>query len=331
MAGMGKRLRPHTLTTPKPLVSVAGKPIVQRLVEDIAEVCSTQIEEIAFVISPKFGAEVEKMLVGVAEKLGAKGVIAYQEEALGTAHAVMCAKEQLNGPTIVAFADTLFQADFTLDSEKDGIIWVKEIEDPSQFGVVKLNEQGEIVEYVEKPSTPVSNLAMIGIYYFKNGEALRDECQYLIDNGMMKGGEYQLPDAFRALTEKGASFVPGKVRDWMDCGNKNITVQTNARVLDILSEKGRLQEPASLKQEDAVIIQPCYFGENVTIKGSVIGPHVSVGDGTVIEGSVIQNAIVQENTTVSDTVMKDSMVGSFVTLEGTSNVLSVGDYNELKV
>ena len=149
MAGMGKRMRPHTLTTPKPLFSIAGKPIVQRLVEDIAGVVEGEIEEIAFIIG-RFGKEVEEQLVTVAESLGAKGSIYFQDEALGTAHAIMCAKESISGPVIVAFADTLFKADFTLDATKDGIIWVHQIDDPRQFGVVQLDKNNVINEFVEK-------------------------------------------------------------------------------------------------------------------------------------------------------------------------------------
>ena len=141
MAGRGSRLRPHTLTIPKPLVPVGGKPIVHRLVADIARVCSEPIEEIAFVVG-EFGEAVEKELLAVAESLGAKGSIHYQLQALGTAHAVLCAAEALDGPVVVAFADTLFKADFKISHEDEGILWVKQIEDPSAFGVVKLNANG---------------------------------------------------------------------------------------------------------------------------------------------------------------------------------------------
>jgi len=163
MAGRGSRLRPHTLTVPKPLLPVGGKPIVHRLVEDIAAVCSEKIDEIAFVIGD-FGAEIEAELIAVAEKLGAKGTICYQDKALGTAHAVLCAKELLDGPVVVAFADTLFKADFKLDPNADGILWVKQIEDPSSFGVIKMNNEGEIIDFVEKPDVFVYDLAIIWIY-----------------------------------------------------------------------------------------------------------------------------------------------------------------------
>ena len=187
MAGRGSRLRPHTLTIPKPLIPIAGKPIVQRLVEDISNVCKEKVDEIAFIIGD-FGKEVETNLISIAESLGAKGSIYFQEEALGTAHAILCAKESLKGNIVVAFADTLFKADFKLDNSSDGIIWVKQIENPSAFGVVKLNSADEIIDFVEKPDTYVSNLAIIGIYYFKSGEQLCNELEYLIDNDIKEKG-----------------------------------------------------------------------------------------------------------------------------------------------
>ena len=185
---MGTRMRPHTLTVPKPLIPVAGKPIVKRLVEDIIRVCNENVDEIAFVISPAFGKQVEDMLVKMAESLGAKGSLYYQKEALGTAHAVHCAKESLDGNVIVAFADTLFIADFKLDTNQDAIIWCQKVEDPSAFGVVKLNSEGRITDFVEKPQEFVSDLAIIGIYYFKDGKNLGKELQYLIDNDINVGG-----------------------------------------------------------------------------------------------------------------------------------------------
>ena len=188
MAGRGSRLRPHTLTIPKPLIPIAGKPIVHRLVEDIASVCNEKVDEIAFIIGD-FGIEVENNLISIAESLGAKGSIYHQEQALGTAHAILCAKDSLKGNVVVAFADTLFKADFKLDNTSDGIIWVKQIEDPSAFGVVKLNEKNEITDFVEKPESYVSNLAIIGIYYFKSVEQLCGELEFLIDNNIKDKGE----------------------------------------------------------------------------------------------------------------------------------------------
>lgn len=328
MAGRGSRLRPHTLTIPKPLIPVGGKAIVHRLVEDIASVCSEQITEIGFVIGD-FGADVEKELIEVAAKLGAKGKIFYQLEALGTAHAVLCAKELLQGPVVVAFADTLFKADFKIDPSVDGILWVKQIEDPSAFGVVKMNADGDIIDFVEKPQTFVSDLAMIGAYYFKSGEELHTELDYLIDNAVIKSGEYQLPDALRRLTEKGKKFKPGKVDEWLDCGNKEVTVHTNQRVLEFDMEKNLPLIHNSVKLIDSIVIPPCFIGENVQIINSIIGPHVSIGDNSQINHSIVKNSILQKNTNVNSANIVNSMMGSFAKFKGTAQDISLSDYSTI--
>lgn len=329
MAGRGSRLRPHTLTVPKPLIPVGGKPIVHRLVEDIAGVLNEPIDEIGFVIGD-FGKEVEEELIKVAESLGAKGRIFHQLEPLGTAHAVLCAKELLEGPVVVAFADTLFKADFTINPEDNGILWVKKIENPSAFGVVKMNEKEEIIDFVEKPQTFVSDLAMIGVYYFKSGEDLHTELNYLVDNDIIKGGEYQLPDALRRLTEKGKLFKPGEVNEWLDCGNKVVTVHTNQRVLEFDKERNIDLIDASATISNSVIVPPCYIGKDVVISNSVIGPHVSVGANSKVVGSVISNTIIQEKSTIEHTNLKDSMVGNHVVIKNKPQDLSVGDYTTIE-
>lgn len=326
MAGRGSRLRPHTLTVPKPLIPVAGKPIVQRLVEDIASVCNEPIEEIAFIIGD-FGTQVEEHLKEVASNLGAVGKIYHQEEALGTAHAILCAKEVMEGKTIVAFADTLFRADFKLDDSKDGIIWVQQVEDPKAFGVVKLNNDNIITDFVEKPEEFVSDLAIIGIYYFKDGAYLRDNLQYLIDNDIKDKGEYQITDALERMKKAGTQFAPGQVIEWLDCGNKNATVATNQRVLEFIKEEKTVADSATT--ENTIIISPCYIGENVMIKNSVIGPHVSVGDNTSIENAVISNSIIQTNTTLNGFNCTNSMIGNNASINKAPEVASIGDFNEL--
>lgn len=328
MAGMGKRMRPHTLTVPKPLVPIAGKPIVQRLVEDIAKVCNEPIEEVAFIIG-NFGETVEKKLIQIAESVGARGTISYQDQPLGTAHAILCAKDSLEGRVVVAFADTLFKADFTLDTSADGTIWVQQVEDPRPFGVVKLNEQNEITDFVEKPETFVSDLAIIGIYYFKDGAYLREELQYLLDNNILDKGEFQLTNALENMKNKGTRFIPGKISEWLDCGNKDATVYTNQRYLEYLNEAGDLVA-ASAQVNNSVIIQPVFVGENVVLNNAVVGPHVSIGNGTKISDSVISNSIVQENTVIKNANITNSMLGSFVSYQGTPADLSLGDYNALK-
>lgn len=326
MAGRGSRLRPHTLTVPKPLVPVAGKPIVQRLVEDITKVCGEKVDEIAFIIGD-FGDQVEKDLVDIAENLGAKGSIYHQEQALGTAHAILCAKESLSGKVVVAFADTLFKADFTLDNEAEGIIWVNQIEDPSAFGVVKLDENNVITDFVEKPKTFVSDLAIIGIYYFKDGEYLKNELQYLIDNEIKDRGEYQLTDALENMKQKGLKFKPGKVQEWLDCGNYKATVYSNKRVLESIKHENNIDP--TLVKENAIVIEPCFIDENVVLKNTIVGPHVSIGKNVTIEGAVISNSIIQTNTTILNKNFANSMVGNHVKISEKTPELSIGDYNEL--
>ena len=330
MAGRGSRLRPHTLTVPKPLIPIAGKPIVHRLVEDIAGVINQEIEEIAFIIHKDFGNQVEKELIEIAEKLGAKGTIYYQEQPLGTAHAIMAAKESMTGPIVVAYADTLFRADFTLDTTADSVIWVKQVEDPSAFGVVQLNDQNQIIDFVEKPTEFISDLAIIGIYYFKSGETLRSELQYLLDNNVVKGGEYQLTDGLENMKIKGLKFVPGKVEEWMDCGNKNVTVETNSRMLGFLYADGQNLVSESVITENATIIQPCYIGENVVLKNATVGPNVSLGDGCIVENTTIKNSLVQNNSKIKNADLDNAMIGSHASFDGNFKTISIGDYSVLE-
>lgn len=328
MAGMGKRLRPHTLTVPKPLLPIAGKPIVQRLVEDIAVVCNQAVDEIAFVVG-EFGEEVEKRLLAIAESVGARGRICYQREALGTAHAVLCAADSLQGNVVVAYADTLFRADFRLDVSQEAIVWVQRVPDPSAFGVVSLGEAGEITGFVEKPQTFVSDLAIIGIYYFRDGEALRRELEYLIDNNIQVKGEYYLTDAIENLRRKGTKFVPGRVEEWLDCGNKTATVETNQRYLEFIRDTDLVAQSAKLV--NSVLIPPVFVGENAVVENTVLGPHVSVGAGTRVSDSVLRNCIVQEHTALRHVNLANSMVGSFAQVQGRPMDLSVGDYNVIQL
>jgi len=327
MAGMGKRMRPHTLTIPKPLINIAGKPIVQRLVEEISKVCSEKIEEIAFIIGD-FGEEVEKMLLSIASNVGAKGKIYYQKTPLGTAHAVLCANNSLDGKVVVAFADTLFKAEFVLDESLDGIIWVHKVKDPSAFGVVKTSDNQIITDFIEKPKTFISDLAIIGIYYFRDGMYLKNELQYLIDNNLQKNGEFQLTDALENMKQKGTSFYTGTVTEWLDCGNKDATVYTNQRILEFNKNEKLISDSAII--ENTIIIQPCFIGENVKINNSIIGPHVSLGENTSIEKSVITNSIIQSNTSISYANLDNSMIGNFVEYSDNKNEVSIGDYTVLR-
>ena len=325
MAGRGSRLRPHTLTVPKPLVPIAGKPIVRRLVEDITRVCGQKVDEIAFVIGD-FGAVVEAELLEIAKSLNAKGAIYHQDEALGTAHAILCAKEALEGPVVVAFADTLFRADFTLDTQKDGIIWVQKVEDPRAYGVIKMNENNVITDFVEKPQEFVSDLAIIGIYFFKDGLKLSAELQYLIDNNITEKGEFQLTNALENMKQKGAEFYPGKVDEWLDCGNPIAAVHANKRVLEYTAND---EARKALNIENTRVLEPCFIGTNVQLKNCTIGPYVSIGNDTCIINSTIKNTIIQNNTTIVDADLEDSMIGNHVEYKGGKKRISIGDYSKI--
>ncbi len=329
MAGRGSRLRPHTLTVPKPLIPIAGKPIVHQLVEDIAELLKQDIEEIAFIIHKDFGNRVEEDLKTIARKAGAKGSIYYQEEPLGTAHAIMSARPAIEGPVVIAYADTLFKADFTLDPSADSIIWVKQVDNPAAFGVVTLNSENQINGFVEKPKENISDLAIIGIYYFKEGATLRSELQNLLDNQLTRGGEYQLTDALIHLLQKGMKFVPGKVTHWMDCGNKAVTIETNSKMLEFLYQKGKQLVAHTAVLNNARIIPPCYIGEHVQLKNATIGPYVSIGDYSLLENATLRNSLIQTHTHIKNAQLTNAMIGNHVIFDGNYSTVSLGDYSEL--
>ena len=330
MAGRGSRLRPHTLTVPKPLIPVAGKPIVHRLVEDIAGVLNQKIEEVAFIIHESFGKKVEEELIAIAQKLGAKGTIYYQNEALGTGHAIMCAKDSLSGPAVIAYADTLIRADFDLDTSADSVIWVKQVDKPEAFGVINLNQSNEIVELVEKPKEFVSDLAVIGIYYFKDVAILKDELQLVIDNNIIHGGEYQINDGIKQMMAKGMKFVPGKVDEWMDCGNKDVTVDTNTRMLGFLHNDGENLVASDVKLENLTIIPPCYIGEDVVLVNATVGPNVSLGKGCHVIDSTIKNSLVQTHSHIKNAKLENAMIGNHVNYDGNFTSISIGDYSVLE-
>ncbi len=326
MAGRGSRLRPHTLTIPKPLIPVAGKPIVQRIVEDLHDALDEKVEEVAFIIGD-FGKEAEQQLEKIAKSIGAKCSIYYQDKPLGPGHAVLCAKPSLDGHCLVAFADTLFKANFNFDPQEEGIIWVQKVEDPSSFGVVKANDDNIITDFVEKSPTFVSDLAIVGIYYFREGNKLRNTLQKMVDEDIRDKGEYQLTTALDMLKNKGARFRPAQIEEWLDCGNKDNVLATNQRMLSLKQDSEQLVA-ANISQENAVIIPPCYIGEHAVIRNSVIGPYVSLGNNSVVEHSVISNSVIQNNTKVRHANLSESMLGNEVDYEGEKSEISIGDYSE---
>ncbi|MBR9913503.1 MAG: nucleotidyltransferase [Algicola sp.] len=333
MAGRGSRLRPHSLTVPKPLIPVAGQPIVHRLVKDIAKVLKQPIDEIAFVLGDPawFGDDVVESLESLAKSLGAKPSIYRQDQPLGTGHAIMCAEPSLSGPAVVAYADTLIRAEFDLDANADSVIWTKKVANPEAYGVVKLNEKDEIIELVEKPETFVSDQAVIGIYYFKDVSVLKQKLQEVLDEHIMNGGEYQINDGIKRMMAEGKVFKTGTVDEWMDCGNKNVTLDTNTKMLHFLKADGDEQLIAnSVKNTNSTIIEPCFIGENVVLNNATVGPNVSIGNNCVIENTTVKNSLIQNETIIKNAILDDAMIGNHVKYNGDFKAVSIGDYSVLE-
>lgn len=332
MAGRGSRLRPHTLTIPKPLIPIAGKSIVHRLVEDIAKILKEPVTEVAFVLGDEafFGEQVVADLEALAKSLGAKASIYRQDQPLGTGHAIMCAQDSLSGPAVIAYADTLIRADFELDPQADAVIWVKQVDQPEAFGVVKLNATNDIVELVEKPTTFVSDLAVIGIYYFKEVGDLKIELQKVLDNNIQNGGEYQINDGIKAMMANGKVFKTGSVDEWMDCGNKEVTVETNSRMLGFLHQDGVPLVSESVQLENSTIIPPCYIGENVVLINATVGPNVSLGKGCRVENASIKNSLIQTNSFIKNATLDNAMIGNHARFDGQFTSVNIGDYSVLE-
>lgn len=326
MAGKGTRLRPHSHTTPKPLLPVAGISIVERIVLTFNRTINRSVDEIAFVLGD-FGDDVKKSLAEMAERQGAKASFYYQKEARGTAHAIHCAKEALEGEVIVVFADTLFDTTEKVNVDgADSVIWLKHVEDPSRFGVAVHTPEGRITGFVEKPKELISNLAIIGVYYFKDGAGLRREIQRLLDENITgHGGEYQLTDAIDALLKQGKVFKAATVDEWLDCGTVPAWLETTSTI--IAKEYGSAV-PGSYPR--TVIHPPVYIGEGAVIEGSEIGPNASIGEGCVIRNSRVSDSIVLDKTVVDQSHLSHSTLGTFAKVSGFSGSVHLSDHSEVK-
>ena len=268
-------------------------------------------------------------LTQVAKNLGAKASTYRQLNPLGTGHAIMCAEASLEGPAVVAYADTLIRADFAIDPTADAQIWVKKVAQPEAYGVVQLDTTNAITELVEKPKEFVSDLAVIGIYYFKAIEELKAELQQVIEQQLTHGGEYQINDGIKGMMAKGKRFVPGEVKEWMDCGNKEITVETNSKMLRFLAAEGKeLIDPSAIL-ENTTLTPPCYIGKNVVLKNVTLGPGVSIGEGTQVTNSTLKDSIIQKNSVVENAQLEKAMIGNHVRYNGAYTSISIGDYSEL--
>ena len=242
----------------------------------------------------------------------------------------MCAKDSLTGSAVIAYADTLIRAKFDLDQTADSVIWVKQVEQPEAFGVVNLNDNNEIIELVEKPQEFVSDLAVIGIYYFKDVAVLKNELQSVLDNNIIHGGEYQINDGIKQMMAKGMKFVPGEVDEWMDCGNKDVTVETNSRMLGFLLNDGEKLISDVVRVENSTVIEPCFIDDDVVLINSIVGPNVSLGKGTHLTNVKIQNSLVQTHAHIRNAKLDNAMIGNHATFDGEFTSISIGDYSVLE-
>ena len=328
-AGKGTRLRPFTLTCPKPLLKIIDKPIVEHLIDQITSRLTTQIDEIIYILGDEayFNSDVVSSLTLIAKKYNAKTKVYRQLDQLGTGHAIMCAEESLNGPSIVAYADTMIQGQISIAPDVDGIIWVKKVEDPSSYGVVSLDEKNNIIDLIEKPQKYVSDLAVVGIYYFKDISIIRDELKIHLNDKLNPGKEYLLNYGIERMIEKKRVFKSQEIETWMDCGTPKLLIESAKK---IMSSQIILEENNSfIKSGNVKITQPVFIGKNVKIKDSKIGPFVSIGDDTDISNSNIESTLIYKSVKVSNADIKNSILGQYSVYDGSNKEIFLGDYSQI--
>jgi len=317
LAGLGTRLRPHTYSKPKPLVSVAGNTVLGHVLDSLK---GLPIEEVIF-ITGYLGDQIEQY---VRSRYSFTARFVEQTELKGQAHAIDLASAFIDQPVLIIFVDTIVKADLSrlLDVQSDGVLYVKEVEDPRRFGVAVLKD-GKIQRLVEKPKTPVSNLAVIGVYYLRNWQLLRDALHDVIAQNIQTSGEYYLADALQLMIDRGAQFEAWSVDAWEDCGTVEALVQTNRYLLS----HGHDRAPDEVT--NSIIIPPVYVSPTAKIKNSVVGPYVSVADGVTICDSIVRDSILSDDATIGDVALHESIVGSRAVVKGSYWRLNVGDSSEI--
>jgi len=319
LAGKGTRLRPHTYLTPKPMMKVAGKPVMSYVLDELKKLGN--VEQIIYIT----GHLKEKVEEYARAEMDVPSVFIEQKIQDGTAGAIALAREFVDQPVLIIFVDTIFDADLTKvkSVDADGIIWVKEVEDYQRFGVVVTDKDGNMTKIVEKPKTPISRRANIGLYYVRNWKLLFEGIDWVLQQPKNQG-EYFLTDAFQYMIEKGAKIKVIDVQGWYDAGKIETMIETNQAMLT----KGRARRPKDAG--DSTIIDPVYIEDNVTLRKSKIGPNVSIGAGTVLENAELSHSIIGSNAKISKSVLKNSLVGDDTVVEGVKGEMTVGDHSEVR-
>ncbi len=320
LAGKGTRLRPHTHVTPKPMMRVAGKPVMSYVLDELRDLGG--IEEIIYIT----GHLKEKVEEFARQSLDIPSVFIEQKVQDGTAGAIALARDRVDQPVLIIFVDTIFDADLSVvnRTDADGIIWVKEVEDYQRFGVVVTDEDGNMTKIVEKPKTPISKRANIGLYYIKNWKLLFEGIDHVLASPQNLG-EYYLTDAFQYMIDKGAKIKVIDVEGWYDAGKIETMLETNQTMLT----KGRALRPAD--STGTTIVDPVYIEEGVTLTSSKVGPNVSIGKGSVIESSELRHSIVGTGTTIRNSKISNSLIGDEAVLDGVNGEVTVGDNSEVKI
>lgn len=318
LAGLGTRLRPHTYSRPKPLVNVAGKPVLGHILDGMAEL---EFDEIVFVVG-YLGELVEKYVSKTYPRLKARYV--EQKEMRGQAHAIALAKEFIDQPVLIIFGDTIWETDWTrLDRVGgDGLIFVKEVGDARRFGVVTL-EDGLVTRFVEKPDRPISNLAVVGVYYLKNWQGLMRAVDEVLAQNIQTKGEYYIANALQMMIDQGARLEAATIDVWEDCGTREALLQTNRYLLS----KGTSKTNGAAV--DSLVIPPVYIGDGAKISRSIIGPYVSISPGAVVEDSILRDCIISEDALIQNATLEVSLVGSHARVHGAFQRLNVGDSSEI--